>query len=290
MSVTTATRLSTMEIVPLTPAIGAEIRGVDLSKPLDRTTVEEIEAAWRDHVILLFRNQDLTQDQQLAFAGHFGTVGERARPPERRPEGLDFHPGVMLISNIRKDGVPIGSLPDGEMWFHHDMCYVEAPHRGTFLYAIELPSVGGNTIFANMYRAYDNLPQKTKDLIRGRKAMHIYDYGTNERLGRDADLSKIRHYVQPIAVTHPLSGRKALYVNRLMTAWIEGMAPDESDRLLEELYEASEDPAIRYEHVWRKGDLMMWDNWCSIHARTDFPATERRMLRRCTILGQALHE
>jgi taurine dioxygenase len=96
--------------------------------------------------------------------------------------------------------------------------------------------------------------------------------------------------VQPIAVTHPLSGRKALYVNRLMTAWIEGMAPDESDRLLEELYEASEDPAIRYEHVWRKGDLMMWDNWCSIHARTDFPATERRMLRRCTILGQALHE
>jgi len=100
----------------------------------------------------------------------------------------------------------------------------------------------------------------------------------------------VKHHAQSIAITHPLSGRKALYVNRLMTLWIEGMAAKESDRLLSELFDAAEDPSVYYEHVWRVGDLMMWDNWCSTHARTDFPAHERRLLRRCTITGQPLHE
>ncbi|MGE0743900.1 MAG: TauD/TfdA dioxygenase family protein [Rhodospirillales bacterium] len=290
MTLTTATRTSALEIVPLSPAIGAEVRGVDLAKPLDAATFAAIEQAWLDHVILLFRGQTIDQDQQLAFAGLFGPLGARSRPVERRPEGAEMNPAVMLISNIRKNGVPIGSLPDGEMWFHHDMSYVEAPYRGTFLYAIELPSTGGNTRFANMYKAYDNLPSKTKERIRGLKAMHLYDYGTSEKLKREADLSKVAHRAQPIAITHPLTGRKALYVNRLITGWIEGLEPAESDALLEELFQHAEDPAVYYEHVWRKDDLMMWDNWCSIHARTDFPASERRLLRRCTILGQPLHE
>jgi len=163
---------------PLSPAIGAEIRGLDLARPFDAPTLALVRQAWLDHAILLFRDQKLTLDQQVAFATQFGTVGERSRPPERRPEGVDFHPAIMLISNIRENGKPIGSLPDGEMWFHHDMSYVEAPYRGTMLYAIELPSVGGNTKFANMYKAYDSLTARTKERIRGLKAMHVYDYGT----------------------------------------------------------------------------------------------------------------
>jgi len=279
-----------LDIRPLSAALGAEIRGIDLSKPLDDATVAAIEDAWQKHIVLLFRDQDLDADQQTAFADRFGDVGTRSRPPERRPEGVDYNDAIMLVSNVKKDGEYIGSLPDGEMWFHHDMCYDIAPHKGTFLYAMELPSTGGNTLYANMYLAYDALDEAMKKRIEGRTALQIYDFATRETVDISGDIAQYKHCVQPVTVTHPVTGRRALYVNPLITARIEDMPDDESRAMLDELFGFADNRDIVYEHEWRPGDLMMWDNWCSCHARTDFPAEERRMLRRCTIKGQQLFE
>ncbi len=271
-------------------SIGAEIVGVDLAKPLSDAETARIESAWLEHIVLVFRGQKLDQDAQLRFAAQFGVVGERSRPAALRPEGADFHPAIILVSNIRENGRPIGSLPDGEMWFHHDMCYVAEPYRGTMLHALEIPTTGGNTLFANMYAAYDRLDPATRARIAGLQALQIYNYSVTERVSLDSDLDAYPHCVQPVAIAHPRTGRKALYVNPLMTARIEGLPAAESDALLEELFAFTGDRGLIYEHVWREGDLVMWDNWCSCHARTDFPATERRLLRRCTILGEALAE
>ena len=278
------------DIRPLSDALGAEIRGVDLSQPLDADTVAAITDAWHEHIVLLFRDQDIDTDRQIVFAEHFGDVGVRSRPAERRPEGADYNASIMLVSNVKKDGKYIGSLPDGEMWFHHDMCYDKAPHKGTFLYAMELPSTGGNTQFANMYAAYDKLSDDMKQRVQGKRALQIYDFATRETVDISDDISKYKHEIQPVTITHPVTGRRALYVNPLITARIEDMAEHESRAMLDELFAFADDPSIAYEHEWRLGDLMMWDNWCSCHARTDFPASERRMLRRCTVKGQPLHE
>ena len=279
-----------LHIRKLHDTIGAEVTGIDLARPLSDAEAAGIERAWLDHLVLVFRDQVLDLEAQLRFSGQFGVVGERSRPAEIRPEGADFHPAIMLISNIRENGRPIGSLPDGEMWFHHDMCYVAEPYRGTMLYAIDIPSRGGNTLFANMYAAYDRLDAATKQRIAGARALQIYNYSVTEKVPLDGDLDAYPHFVQPVAITHPRTGRKALYVNPLITARIEGLAQDESAELLEVLFGFTEDRGLIYEHVWREGDLVMWDNWCSCHARTDFPETERRLLRRCTILGEALAE
>lgn len=290
MSETITDTKTTLDIRPLSSALGAEIRGLDLSKPLDSATLAAIKDAWHEHIVLLFRGQNMDEHQQTDFASNFGDVGTRSRPADRRPEGADYNASIMLVSNVKKDGEYIGSLPDGEMWFHHDMCYDIAPHKGTFLYAMELPSTGGNTLFANMYAAYDALSDDMKERVRGKTALQIYDFATRETVDISGDIAQYKHCVQPVTVTHPVTGRRALYVNPLITARIEDMPEDESREMLDELFAFADNRDLAYEHEWQVGDLMMWDNWCSCHARTDFPASERRMLRRCTVKGQQLFE
>ena len=277
---------SGLKIEPLDAPLGARVSGIDLAQPLDAATVKTLTDAWHNHLVLLFPGQDVTQDEELAFATNFGPLGVRSRTVDRRPEGADYHDGVMLVGNIKDaQGNYTASLPDGEMYFHHDMCYIAEPHRATFLYALQLPSTGGNTMLSNMYRAYDLLPMDLKKDLAGRNALQVYDYHQTETVDVDGDLTGIQHRWQPIFVTHPETGRTALYVNRLMTARIEGMDKDESDEILAALWEISEAPDNVLTHVWTKGDLLMWDNYCSCHARTDFPAEETRLLRRCTIQG-----
>jgi len=275
-----------LRIRPLSAALGAEIAALDISRELDRDTADAIHAAWLEHIVLIFPGQELAEPDQRRFAACFGTLGTRARPVARRPEGADYDGAFMLVGNIRDDdGAYAASLPDGELWFHHDMSYVEEPHKATILYAIDIPATGGNTMFANQYLAYDNVPKALKQKLAGRRALQVYDYTMTEKVDIDKGLDGIKHQWQPIFVTHPETGRPALFVSRLMSALIEGLDRAESDAALEQLFEISEDPAVIYEHVWRPGDLLMWDNRCSIHARTDFPATERRLLRRCTVEG-----
>jgi taurine dioxygenase len=277
----------------LSPFIGAEIRGVDISQALTTDDLAAIRQAWLDHCVLLFRDQSLDPNQQRAFVRNFGEVGGRKARVEpqnyRRPgesAGPDYNADAMLVSNIRENGTPIGVLPDGEMWFHHDMCYSPQPNRASFLYAIEVPSRGGDTIFASMYAAYARLPQTLKDRIEGRTVLQAFDEHQDRRIDLGArPLSQVPHCFQPIVLSHPETGRRAIYVNRLMSHRIEGMNEAESDALLEELLAYTEDPAITYQHVWRPGDLLMWDNLCSTHARTDFPREERRLMRRYTLAG-----
>jgi taurine dioxygenase len=248
-----------LAIRPLSPALGAEIIGVDLSRDIADDTFAQIQDAWHQNLVILLRGQRLSEEDQVRFAEKFG-------PPAviHTKQFVRNHPAVMLISNIREDGKPIGALPDGEMHFHTDQCHQERPAMASMLYALEVPSTGGNTLFANGYEAYDTAATKR---------------GT--RLAQD-----VPSYVHPVVRTHPVTGRKVLYVNRLMTVRIEGLPAQESDELLDLLFDHQERSEFIYEHVWRAGDLLMWDNRCTLHARTDFSPNERRLMRRVTILGE----
>lgn len=282
--------MQTFTVHKVHPFTGAEIRDIDISLPLDAETVAALRQAWLDHCMLVFPGQSLDKDQQRRFVLYWGEMGGRARrlgaTAAREQEGPDYDSDAMLISNIRKEGKPIGVLPDGELWFHHDMCYARDPNRASFLYCIETPSTGGNTKFANMYQAYENLPQRLKDRIEGRTVLQVFDEIQDSRIDLEhCDLENLKHYRQPMVLRHPETGKRALYVNRLMSHLVEGLDQAESDALLAELYEYTEDPALVYEHKWTPCDLLMWDNLCSIHARTDFPANERRLMRRMTIAG-----
>ncbi len=266
---------------PLSPALGAEIVGVDLRHDLDDGTCAQIRDIWHQNLVILMRGQDLTEEDEVRFAEMFG-------PPAKihTRQFVRGHPAVMLISNIREDGKPIGALPDGEMHFHTDQCHQERPAMASMLYAIEVPREGGNTLFANGYKAYETLPEDVKGRIDGRKALNAYDYD-NASMKRGTRVAEgVPSYVHPVVRTHPATGRKALYVNRLMTVRIEGMPEDESAELLDMLFDHQERREFVYEHVWRPGDLLMWDNRCTLHARTDFSAGERRLMRRVTILGE----
>ncbi len=265
---------------PLSPALGAEILGIDLRDPIDDALKQKLLDAWHQHLVILLRDQVLDEDAQVRFAETFGTL---AKTTSGRAFSVK-HPSVMLVSNIREDGKPIGALPDGEMHFHTDQCHQETPAKATLLYAIEIPSKGGNTLFANAYAAYETLPGDIKAHIAGRRALNAYTSDTTLRSANYDDAKS--SYWHPAVRTHPATGRKALYVNRLMTREIEGLSRDESEAILQQLFDHQEQPKFVYEHVWRPGDIAMWDNRCTLHARSDFSAGERRLLRRVTVLGE----
>jgi taurine dioxygenase len=228
----------------------------------------------------VFRCGEISEDDQTRLAGYFGpTVGARSK---QRSDGGDRR--LMLISNIRQNGEPIGLLPDGELMFHSDSVFLEKPLMGAMLYAEEIPSTGGNTLFANMYDAYDSLTDELKTRVTGLQAVHVFDYETQVKSGR-FDRSSAPHATHPAIRTHPETGRKALYVNRLMTEELVGLPRAENDDLLQRLYRHAEDRTHVYEHIWQVNDLVMWDNRCTQHARTDFPTGERRLLRRVGIEG-----
>ncbi len=273
------------EIVPLSAHIGAELRGIDLRVQPDAETVRAIYRAWLDHLVLVFPDQKLSQEDLLRVTEYFGEVSAISRPAKYFPKGYSkLLPGIMMISNIRENGEPIGALPDGEMMFHHDMIHAEVPSKATLLYSVEIPSTGGNTLFASGYAAYDTLDPAVRDRLEGRKALHHYNYGSTMR-GDTRGTEAFAECVHPVFRTHEDTGRKAVYVNRLMTVRVLDLPQDESDRLLAAVFDHAEKREFVYEHVWRVGDLLLWDNRCSSHARTDFPSSERRLMLRTTVKG-----
>jgi len=170
------------------------------------------------------------------------------------------------------------------MMFHHDMIHSEVPSKGTLLYSVEIPSKGGNTLFASGYAAYDTLDPAVRNALEGKKAAHHYNYGSVKK-GDNKGTEAFGECVHPVFRTHEDTKRKAVYVNRLMTVKILDMPEDESTDLLNKLFDHSEKKEFVYEHEWRLGDLLLWDNRCSTHARTDFPSTERRLMLRTTVKG-----
>lgn len=271
-------------VVPLSPALGAEIRGLDLRQPIDAATVALLRDAWARYQVIVVRDQQISAEDQQRFCRIFGEVGGRARPAEARREPDGTPEGMMYVSNVREGGKLIGSLPDGEMQFHIDQCYTQMPALGTALFAIEIPSAGGDTMFSNLYGVYDSLSDSLKERIADRKAVNFYDYGSMTRAAF-TNREGLKNFAHPVVCRHPTTGRPSLFVNRLMTGYIEGLEPTESENVLLQLFDAIERPDLIYTHKWRVGDLLLWDNRCTAHARTDFDPAQRRHLRRFTIQG-----
>ena len=276
---------SAPQFVPLSRHIGCEVRDIDLREPITPAVASAIYRAWLDHAVLLFRGQDLTQEDLIRITGIFGEFAPLGRPAHTLPKGFaKILPNIMLISNIRENGETIGALPDGEMMFHHDTIHRDEPHKATLLYSVEIPTYGGDTLFASGAAAYDALDEAMKKRLDGLKAVNYYVYNSvtrNDKKGVDATSQA----VHPVVRTHDETKRKTLYINRLMSVRIEGMPEAESDALLNFLYDHSEKPEFVYTHVWRVGDLIVWDNRNSSHARTDFPSDQRRLLLRTTVKG-----
>lgn len=282
--------MTAITVTPLSPALGAEIHGADIATGIADSDFAQILDAWHDHGLILLRDQTITEDQQVAFGARFGPVAPWSRFAEKNASAdPGRNPHIMLITNLKENGEYIGSLAEGDIEFHSDGIYIEKPLAGTMLYAIEVTKSGGETAFANMYTAFETLPDALKAKIEGRKALHAFTYDSARRdqnTARKTNWDDVAHFVHPIVRTHPATGRKALYVNRLMTQEIVGMAPEESDAVLEALYTHMENPAFIYEHRWRPQDVLLWDNRCLAHARRDFPPDQARLMKRLTIEGE----
>ena len=277
-----------LEIRPLSPALGIEVRGADLRSNLSEDDIAQIRRAWEENCIALFRSQTLDESQQVNFAARFGELG--AGVNETDPSKLGQHESVLYVSNVKVNGKVTGILPDGEMFFHSDTCYMERPAMASMLYAIEVPSRGGNTLYANGFRAYDALPEEMKTRLKGKRALNVYDYAGNPTKRAQSLPPSVKRFVHPVIRTHPATGRKALYVNRLMTWAILDVPPGESCEILEFLFDHQERREFVHEHVWRPGDVMLWDNRSCLHARSDFDPNERRRLRRVTLRGDIPYE
>jgi len=264
-------------IKPLDAPLGAEIIGLDI-QCIDKAAKEEILRAWYQYLVLVVRGDKLSDDDLVQFGRGFGDL---ENPGVKSP--LTTRPEIMVVSNIRDDkGKNLGRLPDGEMSFHYDMVHQKRPNKAGILHAIELPPTGGDTCFANMYLAYETLPDSMKQRLEGLTALNTYEYGSTntaaKKLSEGAPTA-----IHPVVRTIPETGRKALYISRLMTDRIIGLSEEESRALLSELCDHCEQPRFIYQHKWRAGDLLIWDNRCTTHARTDFDPAARRLLKRVAV-------
>ena len=266
-----------LSFAPLAPALGAEVHGLDVER-IGEDDKRELYRAFVDHHVLVARlGRPLPEETLIDFARCFGPV-EKAR----KPSPLASHPEIMVISNIRRNGEPVGALPDGELSFHFDRIHQKVPNKAGVLMALEVPDSGGDTLFANTCLAYTALPAETRRRIDRLTALNTYEYGRTH--AAEKKLSEATpSATHPVVRTIPESGARALYICRLMTDRIHELAPDASRALLDELCSHLEDPRFRYAHRWKPGDILVWDNRCTIHARTDFDGSQRRLLKRVTV-------
>ncbi len=272
----------TVSTSPLSANLGARVEGIDLRQTLNGEALAAVRRAFYDHRVICLPGQKISAAHQIAFCGLFGKADSDYKVPAQRTE-TDYRKGVMLVTNVRKNGVPIGNLPDGEMQFHSDGSHRDRPYLATTLYAIRVPSSGGDTLFADLYAAYDTLDADTKTRLEGLRIHNAYMLDATNRDEEMRPGAVLREAEHPLVLVHPETARKALYLNRLMSRFVVGLPKDESDRLLARLLDHTERPEFIYAHKWTPGDFLMWDNRCVNHARTDFPSDEVRLLRRYTI-------
>jgi taurine dioxygenase len=278
-----------IDVIPTKAALGAEIRGVDL-KNLDPSQFAGVKRAWHEHQVILVRGQTLTDQELIAFSRRFGDldwapVQETGR---RFVEGL---PEIYIVSNVMVNGEPIGSLGAGEAVWHTDMSYLDVPPMASMLYALEVPPAGGNTSFCSMYAIYEALPETLKHRIANLKIKHdgTYNSGGYLRQGVTAtdDPRTSPGAVHPLVCTHPDTGRRMLYLGRRRNAYLVGLGLAESEALLDELWDFVTRPVFAWEHAWQVGDLVLWDNRCTMHRRDPFDASARRIMHRTQIKGSA---
>jgi taurine dioxygenase len=286
---TQARGVANVTVIPSGKALGAEIRGVDLSA-VSADEFEGIRKAWLDHSVLLFRGQKLTDDDLIAFSRKFGEL-DFAPVQETGRRFVEGHPEIYVVSNVMENGVPIGSLGAGEATWHTDMSYLPDPPKASILYALEVPRSGGNTYFCSMYRAYDILPNALKKRVEGKMLKHdgTYNSGGYVRQGVTAvdDPMKSPGTFHPLVCTHAETGRRGLYLGRRRNAYIQGLPIQESEALLDELWSYMDREEIAWHNEWLVGDLVFWDNRCTMHRRDPFDAGSRRVMHRTQIKGQA---
>ena len=276
------------EVRPLPGGIGAEIVGIDLGQTLNASDFARVHRAHLDHHVVVFRDQRITPQQHIDFSRRFGKLMIHVLHQFHLPG----HPEILIVSNIVEDGKPVGLGDAGKYW-HSDISYKPLPSLGSLLHAQELPSEGGDTLFADMHVAYDTLPAHLRDAIEGRQAVHSYlaKYGQMQKEANwrptlsPEQLAQVKEVVHPVVRTHPETGRKALFVSEGFTTRIEGLPEDESQQLLAELFAHSIKPEHIYRHQWREHDLVFWDNRSLIHLAAGTPAHLRRKLYRTTIEG-----
>lgn len=275
-----------LAIRPLAKPFAAEVTGLDLNRDVDDDAFAEIHGAWLEHPVLVFPDQDIGIDAQQAFSARFGRLKTRARKAsDQGGAGCGDNPYVMLVSNIKENGQYIGASPKGALTFHSDSAFDEIPAKASLLYGIELPKVGGDTLFVDMGEVYDSLDQETRNRIADLWAVnyHLPSLPLDPSQSEEARMRTARRAAHPMVIAHPETGLPVLYVNRHMSREIVGMDKVEADALLEELFARIEEPRFRYAHKWRKRDLVVWDNRRVQHGRSDFDENERRLLRRFAI-------
>ena len=269
-----------IEVVPTGRALGAEVRGIDLREP-GEAAFARLMQAWHQHSVVLIRDQSLSDQELIAFSRRLGAldwapIQETGR---RFVEGL---PEIYIVSNVKVNGEPIGSLGDGEAVWHTDMSYLDVPPKASMLYALELPPSGGNTSFCTMYGVYDR--------VAGLKIKHdgTYNSGGYVRQGVTPTDNPITSpgAVHPLVCTHPDTGRRMLYLGRRRNAYLEGLTLADSEALLDELWSFVDRPEFAWEHVWRVGDLVLWDNRCTMHRRDAFDPNSRRVMHRTQVKGE----
>lgn len=280
--------LERFDIRVLDAPFGAEVIGLDLSKPPSAQAFERIHRAHLDYHVLVFRDQRITPAQQIAVSRRFGPLQIHVLNQFALPDYKE----VLIVSNIVENGKPVGLGDAGSFW-HSDLSYKEKPSLGSFLHAQELPAEGGDTLFADMHIAWETLPEHLRRAIDGRRAEHTY-------LARYAELQKrspwrpdltaeqiaqVKPVVHPVVRTHPETGRKALFVSEHFTTRIVDLPEDESRALLDEIFAHSVRPEHQYRHIWRERDLVFWDNRSVMHLAAGTPDHLRRKLYRTTIEG-----
>ena len=284
-------RFGALEVVPLSGSMGAEIRGLDL-RTLDDSGFKVLYQAYLDHLLVLVREQTLSDEDQVAVARRFGTLEMPPAANERSShQHYDGPPEITVVSNIKVNGVPIGELGDGEVIWHSDYSFREVIAGMRILRAVKLPpaAAGGNTEFCNCYAAYATLPDRLKKIVHGRRIKHDTAYDTNRNLRRGAtevqDVRLSSGPSHPIVSTHPETGCNSLFLGRRLKHYVNGLPLEESEALLDELWAHTIQPAHIIEHSWREGDVVMWDNRCSLHRRGAFAPNAQRELHAAQVRG-----
>lgn len=299
--------LSTLRVIPTGAAVGAEVQGIDLSLPVPEEVKEALRAAWAEHLVLLWRGQRIDDDQLLATAAIFGPPQEGAAASYLRKGGLDEknrnlfaeNPNIGIISNLDRDGNPVvenDGLGSQEVVWHSDNSYVATPPAGSMLYSLEVPiNGGGDTSFNNQYRAYEELPDELKRAIKGKVQVHDTSRNSAGRLRPSAKLptrpEEVEGPTHPLVRIHPVTGRPALYLGRRRvwpSNYIVGLSSGESEALLDALWAHATQPKYAWTHIWKIGDLLLWDNRCCMHYRTEIDSNQRRVMHRTVIKGEAV--
>ncbi len=283
-----------IQINPLSQTMGAEVTGADFSKPVSDGDFALILQAFYDYQVLAIRDQNLAPAHQLAFSERFGTLEDQLNAKYILPE----HPEILVLSNdVNPDGTPLGLIDAGDFW-HTDSSHRPLPSMATILYSLKNPVEGGDTGFANMYAAYEALPADIKKVLDGRQAVQAVSKYKNKRVVAsarrpDAQEQYTRQMAVPDALhpairTHPVTGRKALYVSQRFTIGFEGMSEEDADPILDFLFEHQTKPEFVYYHHWQDNDLVMWDNRCVIHRATGgYTYPDVRLMHRTVIAGDA---